>query len=153
MTKKTFGVKLDGTEYFDRVGIYGVGFNKKGEVAVVKAPFFNDALAYFLLGGGIEDGENHETCLKRECLEEAGLDITPKKCVCKGDYYFFNEKRQKHFHFIGYFYLMDVNGVVSKPIELDHELLWLSVEEARQKLTLPHQAWALEESYREYKNT
>ena len=36
---------------------------------------------YVFPGGGIEDGETKEACIKRECKEELGIDIEIKKYV------------------------------------------------------------------------
>ncbi|NMB00899.1 MAG: hypothetical protein GX971_05175 [Firmicutes bacterium] len=45
---------------------------------------------------------------------------------------------------------MEVNGVVSEPLEPDHVLVWLKFEEIREKLLLPHQIWAVEQVHKRY---
>lgn len=42
---------------------------------------YNGQKGYFLLGGGIENNEKHYDCIVRECLEEAGLSVTPKDFI------------------------------------------------------------------------
>lgn len=60
---KLFGTK-ENVNYIDREGVYLVPV-KDGKVGVVKTP-----KGYFLIGGGLDSGESHEECIKRECLEE-----------------------------------------------------------------------------------
>ena len=59
---KIFGEKLK-TNYRDREGVYLICVNE-GKIAVVKTP-----KGFFLLGGGLEEGENAENCIIRECIE------------------------------------------------------------------------------------
>jgi 8-oxo-dGTP diphosphatase len=88
MIKKTFGHKKSNVFYKERVGAYGVGFDSFGKAAaVVMTHLYNGDQGYFLLGGGIKKDETHADCIKRECLEEAGLSVTPKNLICKGDCY------------------------------------------------------------------
>ena len=150
MLEKTFGNKKNGIVYNDRVGAYGIGFNGKGKTAVVRTPLYNGQTGYFLLGGGIEKNENHAECIMRECLEEAGLSVTPKDFVCKGDFYYYIEETQTNLHGTGYFYYMLVNEIVAEQTELDHSLVWLSIDEIREKLFLPSQIWAVEQVYKLY---
>ncbi len=148
MIEKTFGNKKTNVFYKERVGAYGVGFNNDGKIPVAMTHLYNGEKGYFLLGGGIENNEKHVECIKRECLEEAGLSVTPKDYICKGDYYHFIEQTKIDFHGIGYFYYMEINDVVAEPTEPDHFLVWLTIEEIREKLFLPHQVWAVEEIYK-----
>ncbi|WP_157950082.1 NUDIX domain-containing protein [Vallitalea okinawensis] len=150
MSEKTFGQKKLNEIYVERVGAYGVGFDENGKIPVAMTHLYNRKEGYFLLGGGIEGDEKHSECIKRECLEEAGLSVTPKNFVCKGDYYHFIEQTKTSFHGIGYFYYMEINKVVSKPTEPDHFLVWLTIDEIREKLFLPHQIWAVEEIYKTF---
>lgn len=147
MLEKTFGTKEPGIEYRHRTGAYGIGFSSDGKIPVAKTHLFNGNVGYFLLGGGIENDESHYDCIIRETLEEAGLAVIPKELVCKGDYYHYIEQKDMYFHGIGYFYYMETGDVVAEPTEPDHGLAWLTLDEARQKLYLPHQVWAVEQVY------
>ena len=150
MVEKTFGYKNPDVFYKERVGAYGIGFSDDGKVPVAMTHLYNGEIGYFLLGGGIEKNEEHGDCIKRECLEEAGLSVTPKEFICKGDYYHFIEQTKTDFHGIGYFYSMEIDEVVAQPTEPDHFLIWLTIEETREKLFLPHQIWAVEEIYKAF---
>ena len=57
-----------------RVGAYGIIINDN-KIALVKTSHGN----YFLPGGKIEENETPEECIKREFIEEVGLDIEVKK--------------------------------------------------------------------------
>lgn len=148
MLEKTFGNKKENITYKERTGAYGIGFSADGKIPVAMTHLYNGEKGYFLLGGGVEDNESHHKCIIRESLEEAGLNVEPKKFVCKGDYYHFIEQTKIDFHGIGYFYYMELGDVVAQPTEPDHYLAWLTIDEIREKLFLPHQIWAVEETYR-----
>lgn len=147
MLEKSFGNRKADVSYRERVGAYGIGFSAEGKIPVAMTHLYNGEMGYFLLGGGIEKDETHRECIIRESLEEAGLRVIPKELVCKGDYYHVIEQTKTDFHGIGYFYYMEIGAVVSKPTEPDHYLVWLTMEEIREKLFLPHQIWAVEQVY------
>ena len=150
MVEKTFGTQKPGAVYEERIGAYGIGFSSDRKIPVAMTHLYNGQKGYFLLGGGLEDNETHIDCVIRECLEEAGLSVTPEAFVCKGDYYHFIEQTQTDFHGVGYFYYMNINGVVAEPTEPDHSLVWLAIDEIREKLFQPHQIWAVEQVYELY---
>ncbi len=54
-----------------RTAVRGVIFTKDNKIAMI----YNNYGDYKLAGGGIEDGESHMLALKREVLEETGIEI------------------------------------------------------------------------------
>ncbi len=66
---KVFGEKAP-VPYYDRKGAYLIPV-KDNKIAVVKTP-----KGLFFLGGGLENGETDEACIRRECLEESGVEVT-----------------------------------------------------------------------------
>ena len=134
MLEKIFGFKKADTTYKDRTGAYGIGFSADGKIPIVRVPRYHGDNGYFLLGGGIEGHETPADCIIRESLEEAGLSVIPKELVCKGEYYQFIERTKIDFHSIGYFYYMEIGTIVSVPTEPDHTLVWLTYDEAKEKL-------------------
>lgn len=58
---KIFGKKED-VNYIDREGAYIIPISN-GKVGVVETE-----KGYFLLGGGLKDGESHSECIERECM-------------------------------------------------------------------------------------
>lgn len=147
MLEKTFGHKKPDVIYQERTGAYGIGFSADDRVPVAMTHLHNGEKGYFLLGGGIEASESHADCIIRESLEEAGLGVVPKELICRGDYYHYVHRMQQDFHGIGYFYYMEIGEILSEPTEPDHHLVWLTLPEIREKLFLPHQVWAVEETY------
>nr|WP_302020836.1 NUDIX domain-containing protein [uncultured Acetatifactor sp.] len=145
MLEKTFGIKKPDTIYKERTGAYGIGFSADGKIPVAMTHLYNGEIGYFLLGGGIENNESHIDCIIREALEEAGLSVMPQELVCKGDYYHWIEQTKTDFHGVGYFYYMEIGDIVSEPTEPDHYLVWLTFEQIKEKLFLPHQIWAVEQ--------
>ena len=129
MLESTFGLKKPNTVYKERIGAYGIGFDSNDKIPVAMTHLYNGQKGYFLLGGGIDNGERYVDCIIRECMEEAGLSVIPKQFICKGDYYHYIEQTNTYFHGTGYFYYMEINGVITEPTEPDHFLVWLTVDE------------------------
>ena len=42
-------------------------------------------------------------------------------------------------------FIMEIGDIVSEPTEPDHSLVWLTLEQIKEKLFLPHQIWAVEQ--------
>ena len=137
---KVFGIKQD-VKYVDREGAYLI-VSDGDLIGVVKTP-----KGYFLLGGGIEDNENHRDCIIRECLEEAGLTVEIGKRLCSAETY------TKHsqigwLHPVQTYYEGKVISKVSEQCEQDHEFVWIECEKLRGKMLAEMQNWALEEYLR-----
>ena len=142
MLEKTFGVKLAGVTYRDRVGAYGVVFRAKNQVAAIRT-----SRGFFLPGGGIEGDETHEECIVRESLEEAGLAVAVMEFIGKGEtYHRWSDRLRYHMHGIGYFYHARLIEIVAVVTEADHELVWLDIAECVQNLFPEHQRWAVEQA-------
>lgn len=136
---KIFGEKRN-DEYVDRKGAYIIPF-KGNKVGVVKT-----YRGYFLLGGGIEDGETDEMCIVRECLEEIGYDVEIKKFVCSAETYG-SHLDIEYFHPIQTYYLGEVLEQKQAPIEKDHEFVWIEYDELIGKIRWEMQGWAIEQCW------
>lgn len=134
---KVFGVK-ENAEYIDREGAYLVPVNSK-KVGVIKTP-----KGYFLLGGGLDENENHEDCIKRECLEETGYTAVIKRKICLAETYTVHPKFG-YFHPVQSYYIGELKEKVSEPTEADHTLLWFEYDEIKGKMFLEMQNWALDQ--------
>lgn len=136
-----FGDRLAGQHYQPRPGSYAVIFGDDNQVALVRI-----GQRYFLPGGGAEPGESLEETLRREILEESGHSIEILRPIgfaieyvsAEGEGYF-----AKHCSF----FEVRLGERRSQPVETDHELVWLPIPEAHQKLTHRSQAWAVRAAF------
>ena len=134
--EKTFGVPVEGVCYFDRLGAYLIAV-KEGKVAVVRT-----SKGYFLPGGGIEEGETHIDCMKRECIEETGYAVLVERYEGSAEIYGIHEKIG-YFHPIQYYYSGTFLEKVTDPIEAGHVLEWMPYDDACEKMYVEAQRWIL----------
>ncbi len=97
----------------------------------------------YLPGGGIEKGENHIECLKREFLEEIGCEIVKAKRLCDIDCYWFT-RNEKHMESLTHIYIVEISDIFYTPLESKSEIVRLTIDEARLFLELPYQQKALD---------
>lgn len=141
----TFGEKDEGKEYIYRPAAYCLIFNRhKDKIALIQT---SDG-KYFLPGGGLEKNETHEECLKREALEEMGMDIDVGDFVGCARRYFYSPNQYKFYLSEGYFYLCNMGMHKSKPLEEDHFLKWVEPSKAVNDLFHEHQSWAVNQALR-----
>ncbi|MBM7647070.1 8-oxo-dGTP diphosphatase [Scopulibacillus daqui] len=106
----TFGSKEEGREYIWRPAVYCLMFNnQKDKIAIIETSNGR----YFLPGGGIENNETHEECLKREAIEEMGTDIDIGPFIGCARQYFSSTNEYKHYLNEGYFYLCGAGRQIS----------------------------------------
>lgn len=134
----SFGVKLEGAEYRDRPAVYAVIMNERFEVAVVRSRGM-----LFLPGGGIEEGEAREECLRRECAEELGYDIELGSYIGCLIQYLVSHVSGEPLKITGYFYRATLDGPNGGKTEPDHELDWLPWEQAASGMYTEIAAWAI----------
>jgi 8-oxo-dGTP diphosphatase len=138
-----FGDKLRGVHYTERIAVYGIVVNYDGKVATIKTP-----TGYFLPGGGSENEETHEECLKREFIEETGYEIEIGRYIGEASLYHITNTGQ-YKKGIGHFYNVKLKSEAVNKIEEDHELLWLEPNKCAKYLFSEHQAWAVLEALKE----
>ena len=139
---KIFGIK-NNVDYIDREGAYLIPIHNN-QVGVIQTP-----KGYFLLGGKLEKGENHITCIERECLEEAGYKICVGDRVCSAEAY--NQHPTiGYFHPIQTYYVGEMISKVAEPMETDHKFIWIRYDEIRGKMFVEMQNWALEQCFKLY---
>lgn len=136
---KIFGIK-ENAEYIDREGAYLIPI-RNNKIGVVKTP-----KGYFLLGGGLENGENYIDCIKRECIEEAGYIVSVKEAICSAETYCVHPTKG-YFHQIQIYCIGELISKITTPIEKDHELLWIEYDQIKGKMYSEMQNWALEQGF------
>ncbi len=138
MTQKIFGEKVEGRSYKYREGVYAIIQNSSSQVATVKTP-----LGYFLPGGGIESGENHEEALKRELKEETGYDSTICDYINTYTQFTLGKSKPTYYELVGNYYECKLGAFLNCKIEDDHELVWLDLNRATDELQMEYQRYAL----------
>ncbi|MDO5516502.1 MAG: NUDIX domain-containing protein [Clostridium sp.] len=137
MVDKTFGERIEGEKYEDRHGAYLICI-RDGKAAVAKTP-----KGYFLLGGGIEESDgNHIECITREIIEEIGYSSKVESYLCSAEVFVLHERRG-YFHPVQYYYYGEINEKVQDPIEKDHVLEWIPLENIEEKMYVKAQGWAI----------
>ncbi|MEB2279354.1 hypothetical protein LAV73_04950, partial [Lysinibacillus xylanilyticus] len=86
------------------------------------------------------------TFIKREALEEMGMDIEIGHFIGCAQRYFYSTNENKYYLSEGYFYLCNKGRRISKPFEVDHFLKWIEPMQAIDCLFHEHQSWAVNEA-------
>jgi 8-oxo-dGTP pyrophosphatase MutT (NUDIX family) len=137
-----FGRPAPGVEYVLRPGGYAIIFSDSGHVAAVSTP-----LGVALPGGGQQDGEPPEEAAVREVEEECGLRVMLGARIAVADELVFAADEQTHYRKRCTFFLAQIIGRHGGS-ELDHELVWLSPQDASTMLPHESQRWAVAEACR-----
>ena len=139
---KIFGI-VNKAEYYTRKGAYIIPY-KDGKIAVAKTP-----KGYFLLGGGLEPGEDEIESIKRECIEEVGCTAEITRFLCSAEA-FDVHPRQGFFHPVQSYYLGSISEQLYEPVEKDHTLVWMDYNELRGRMFSQMQNWAIQMCWQEY---
>ena len=134
---RIFGIK-ENAEYFHREGAYFIPY-RDNSIGVVKTP-----KGYFLLGGGLEKGESHLECIKRECMEEVGCSPCVERRLCSAEAYV-THSTIGYFHPIQTYYVGKLLDRETMPTETDHVLCWMEYDQIKGKMFSEMQNWALEQ--------
>lgn len=132
MKKIVIGMKNNNKHYDFRETCFGIVYKdnkfylteKNGEIS--------------LIGGGLEGNETHEDTLKREFLEEAGLEILGTQEFVTIDCYWIT-RNGKHMNSLAHFYIVNVSDAILTPVEKESKLVILDVDDAIKEIVLPYQ--------------
>ncbi len=142
MKDRIYGVKDPNHTYRKRPGAYGIAFNTDRQVALVKVDN-----TYFLPGGGIEEGEDPVTCLRREFVEETGCQVEVGAYLDRCTQFTYSKTRQRHYQLVGSFYLVHIQQMTNGKVEDDHELVWADLSEVNDLIRLEYHAVMIHEAY------
>jgi nucleoside triphosphatase len=120
----------------------GLIFNPAGELFLMKSHKWRDL--YTVPGGHIELGESMEAALRRELLEETGLDVYAIEFLCIQEYVFdryFWEQR----HFIFFDFTCRSDSSEATLNDEAEEYVWVPIEDALRLPIDPYTRKAIEE--------
>jgi len=112
--------------------------NDAGLFAIVRTP-----VACYLPGGGIEPGETPEQTIVREGREECGFILEPRFRIGRAMEICYSSEEKEYFEKDSFFIRAEIVGR-GVQIELDHELLWMLADSAREALSHESHRWAVE---------
>lgn len=136
------GKKKQGVKYKKRLSVYVIIERKEdNKIAIVTEG------DWFLLGGGIEEGETEIHALKRELLEESGYSIKDIKYFDKITAWA-NGKKRGPLDVTATFYTAEFDKKIAEPIEKDHKVVWVNANEYKGKLYHEYQRYILDEYVR-----
>lgn len=125
-------------QYTKRPGAYGVIKHADSLIAIIKTK-----TGYFLPGGGIEGEELPDECLRRECLEEIGVEISDLNYFACGNYFFYSTTLNVDMESVGHFFTCRIDKFLEISSEDDHELVWLDIEQVIPLMYLDNQREAI----------
>lgn len=135
-----FGAAVPGADYVLRPGGYLVVRNSQGEIAVLSTP-----QGFFLPGGGQDRGESPAQAAVREADEECGLRVQLRGLLGTADELVFAASEGKYYRKRSVFFSAELVRR-DEGGEGDHQLMWMTAEEAAPRLRHKSQAWAVMEA-------
>ena len=134
-----FGIREDGKSYENRHGAYGL-ILRAGRVLILEVEG-----EFFLPGGGMSAGENAESCLRREIMEEIGFNVVVGNLLAEAAQYLFSYREQRYFKKVGAFYICELAEKIGPPTDSSHRIIWEYPEAAIEKLSQEFQSWAIQQ--------
>ena len=137
MEKIIIGEKLENTKYDFRETCFGICV-KNGKMLLVKKKG-----QYSFVGGGIENGETKEECLKRKFIEESGYELLSAEPFVTIDCFWLAAGKWP-LESLANFYIVKVGNKLCEPTEEGHVVEEIKLEKANEILPLPYHKKALE---------
>lgn len=139
---KTFGKRDYNLEYKKRTGSYAIIKNTEDKFLVVEDEEGN----FYLIGGGVENGETPPETLARESIEETGYQVKIERFLGQAEKYWVSKKYpQWSQHNIGFFYMCTLLEKISEPIEKER-MSWVSFTDLEKHLFHEHHLYMVKKS-------
>ncbi len=136
---KIIGKKKEGVIYSKRPGAYVIIERDEDDKIAIAT---DKSGIYFLLGGGLEKDESIEETLRREIVEETGYSLRNVKLFDKIKSWCYNDK-YGYLNVEATIYIANFDKSIAKPIEEDHEIIWVEPLEYKNKLYYEYQRYIL----------
>jgi 8-oxo-dGTP diphosphatase len=133
-----FGQRDPGHDYVRRPSVYTLLHDAAGNVAVVRTP-----RGCYLPGGGAEKGETPQQTVERETREECGFVLRVHSRLGSAIQFCYSEDERAYFEKICDFLSAEIVGVTT-PTESDHEVLWVTPDQACSMLLHESHRWAVQ---------
>lgn len=137
MDKITIGNKLTDKKYDFRETCFGI-CEMNGKMLLVKK---NEQFSF--IGGGLDKGETHEECLRREFIEESGYELIKIKPFITIDCFWLAGGKWP-LESLANFFIVEVGNKICEPTEPGHSVHEIDLEEVEKLLPLPYHKKALE---------
>jgi 8-oxo-dGTP diphosphatase len=137
METRVFGTRRPGQDYIRRPSAYALVRNATGDWAIVRTPH-----GCFLPGGGMEADETPQHTVIREAQEECGFVLKPGPTTSKAIQFCYSTQERRFFEKVCEFMDAELVNTVA-PTELDHELMWLTLDQAQEVLFHEAHRWAV----------
>ena len=135
-----FGRADVGVDYVERATAFGLVV-QAGRLACVRVT--RDTPYHDLPGGAVEAGETEPQALVREFLEETGLNVSTVARLAEAGQYF-RKSDGSPVNNLGGFWIAETRSLdPAAKVEDDHELVWLTPDQALVALRHDAHAWAV----------
>src|ERR1700739_2554901 len=131
-----FGDRTPHRDYVRRPSAYAILRNTGGNIAVVQTP-----RGCYLPGGGAEKEETPQQTVEREALEECGFVIQVQARLGRAIQFCYSEEESAYFEKIFDFLQSKIVGMTA-PTETDHQVLWVTPDQACTLLLHESHCWA-----------
>lgn len=132
--------------YIPRPGAYGVVFNEKNQILLLK-----EQSGYFLPGGGQDPGESMYQALKREFQEELRCEVQNAWPLMAADDCRWSPFYKQHFQIQGHYYWVDLDLNQNLIPEQEVEICWTDLPHAEELLTRENETWLLRQLFGEFR--
>ena len=143
----TLGEKFVDRKFDFRETCFGI-CERNGKILLTKKTNKNEIA---MVGGGVEKGETHEKCLRREFLEESGYSVESIDELCTVDCFWLAGGKWP-MESLANFYVVRLSEKASTPTEDGHEPMWVPINEAEKLLPLPYHKEAIRQYLALYNN-
>lgn len=137
-----FGRREPHLTYADRPCAYGIASRADQRIALVRV-IKPEGAWWDLPGGALDPGEDEQTAVVREFLEETGLSVRPVRLFARADQFMIKDDGAPVNNRSGFYEAAIFGEDESLKVEADHTLEWWECADAVRALRHDSHAWAV----------